>query len=122
MKPFIIAATLFGAFGVINGAFGAHALEDKLDPDMLEVWHTAVRYQMYHVVALFGTAWLTTEVSSSAVTVAGWSFIAGVLIFSGSLYLMALSGVKWLGAITPIGGVTMIVGWIALLIASLSLS
>lgn len=122
MKIFVLFAAIFGMVGVAAGAFGAHGLESKLDADALEVWHTAVRYQMYHAFALFGAAWLSTEVGSTATSVAGWSFIVGVLIFSGSLYALALTDIKWLGAITPIGGVSMIVGWIALIVAALELS
>lgn len=121
MKIFAILGSLLGAIAVATGAFGAHGLQSRVDERMLEVWETAARYQMYHALALFAVAWLVSQTQATSATVAGWSFFAGTLIFSGSLYIMVLSGVKWLGAITPIGGTIMIVGWIACLLAALQL-
>jgi uncharacterized membrane protein YgdD (TMEM256/DUF423 family) len=122
MKFFAIAASIFGFLSVAAGAFGAHALREKLEPRMLEVWNTGADYQMYHALALLAVTWLATRVDSTATDVAGWSFVVGILLFSGSLYTMALSGVRWLGAITPLGGVSFLVGWIALAVAASRLS
>lgn len=120
-KAFVLSATIFGALGVAAGAFGAHGLEDRLDARALDIWQTAVEYEMYHALALLGTAWVADQVTSTAATVAGICFIVGTLIFSGTLYILALSGIRWLGAITPIGGVSLIAGWIALFVAAYSL-
>lgn len=118
MKLFAIFGAAFGMLAVASGAFGAHALESTLDEGMLEIWETASRYQMYHALGLFAAAWLLGETQSTAATVGGWCFVAGIFIFSGSLYLLATTGVRWLGAITPIGGLAMIAGWIALSVAA----
>ena len=115
-----IGATL-GAVGVAMGAFGAHALKDRLDAYSLGIFETAVRYQMYHVPALLAVGLLEiVGRGGPTVTVAGWSFVVGILIFSGTLYALSLAGpqYKWLGAITPLGGLALIVGWIALAIAA----
>ena len=112
-----MAGAVLGALGVILGAFGAHALRSILEARDLEIFETAVRYQMYHAFALMAAAWLI----SRNVPVAGnaaWAFIIGVVIFSGSLYLMVATGQRWLGAITPIGGAAMIVGWCLLAYAA----
>lgn len=108
----------FAALSVAAGAFGAHALESKLEPRMLEVWQTAAQYNMYHALALFAAAWLIQQTESTAANVAAIAFVVGILLFSGSLYTMALTGVRWLGAITPIGGVAFLVGWIACIVAA----
>jgi uncharacterized membrane protein YgdD (TMEM256/DUF423 family) len=122
-NPFAFIGALSGAVAVAAGAFGAHALRARLEPRMLEVFETAARYQMYHALALFAVAWMITRVGASPsalrlATISGWCFIAGTLLFSGSLYAMALSGVRALGAITPLGGVAFIAGWIALALAA----
>lgn len=96
---------------VAAGAFGAHALAGRLPADLLDVWHTAARYQIYHALALLAVAWATTRWPSAATTAAGWLFIAGTVLFSGSLYLLALTGRRWLGAVTPLGGVAFLIGW-----------
>lgn len=113
---------LFFAFGagfaliaVITGAFAAHTLKPKLSPDMFQVFEVAVRYQMYHALGLIAVAWAASQWSGQLITAAGWLFVAGVVIFSGSLYVLSLTGVRWLGAITPIGGVAFIIGWGCLL-------
>jgi uncharacterized membrane protein YgdD (TMEM256/DUF423 family) len=121
MKIFVALASLLGLFAVAAGAFGAHALEARLDADMLDVWETAAKYQMYHALALFGAAWLFGQTGSGWATAAGWAFFGGTLVFSGTLYVLALSGIKWLGAITPIGGVALIVGWFCCFMAALKL-
>lgn len=118
MKIFAILGAIFAGIAVAAGAFGAHALESRLDERMLEVWETAARYQMYHGLGLFVAAWLASQTQTTAASVAGWSFTAGIFLFSGSLYVLALSGIRWLGAITPLGGVAFLVGWIACVIAA----
>ena len=117
-RTFMFIGALMGFVGVGLGAFGAHALKGRLSPDMLAVFETGVRYQMYHALALLGIAALMTRSEGRAVLVAGWSFTAGILIFSGSLYALALTGVTMLGAVTPIGGVAFLIGWAALAIAA----
>ena len=113
---------LFFAFGsgfaliaVITGAFAAHTLKSKLSPDMFQVFEVAVRYQMYHALGLIAVAWAASQWSSQLIAASGWLFVAGIVIFSGSLYILSLTGVRWLGAITPIGGVAFIIGWGCLL-------
>lgn len=121
MKLFIIIGSILGLIGVGAGAFGAHGLEDKLDADMLDIWETAARYQMYHALALYGAAWLIQQTSSSWATAGAVSFVAGVLIFSGTLYVLAFTGIRWLGAITPIGGLALMGGWFCCIMAALKL-
>lgn len=97
---------------VAAGAFGAHGLRSRLTPEMLLVFETAARYQMYHSLALLGAAWAAARwPESAAVSAAGWLFVGGIFFFSGSLYMLALTGVRWLGAITPVGGVAFLLGW-----------
>ena len=110
----IQAAALLGALGVVAGAFGAHGLERTLSPERLEVWKTAVAYHLLHAVALLAIALFerTTGTSMRAPTI---GFVAGILLFSGSLYLLALDGPRWLGPVTPLGGLCLIGGWLALL-------
>ncbi len=109
----------YGLLGVIVGAFGAHALRARLTPELMAVWHTAVEYQFYHALALGLTGLLLRGHSSRVLEFAGGCFALGVLLFSGSLYVLILSGVKQLGAITPFGGLLLMVGWTLLLIAAL---
>ena len=104
---------------VITGAFGAHALKTKLSPDMLQVFEVAARYQMYHALGLIAVAWASSQWSSQLIAASGWLFVAGIVIFSGSLYILSLTGVRWLGAITPIGGAAFIIGWGCLLWAAI---
>ena len=105
--------------GVALGAFGAHALRTRVQPRDLEIFETAVRYQMYHAVALLGVAWLATRIAHPLTGWAGWMMVGGTAVFSGSLYLLVLTGPRWLGAITPIGGVMLIAGWALLVVALL---
>jgi len=121
IRLFTAIAAALGALGVAAGAFGAHGLESQVDPERLEVWHKAARYQMYHAVALLALAALAGQWSAdpSALRFAGWSFVVGVAVFSGSLYLLVLTDTSWLGAVTPLGGVALIVGWSALLKAAI---
>jgi uncharacterized membrane protein YgdD (TMEM256/DUF423 family) len=99
---------------VAAGAFGAHALKLRLGPDALAVWETAARYQMVHALALLAVAQAAVSWRSPAVRSAGWLFVAGTLLFSGSLYALALTGVRGLGAVTPLGGVAFLAGWACL--------
>ncbi len=120
-RRFAIIGAVSAGIAVAAGAFGAHALRARVDARALEVWETAARYQMYHALALLFVAWLATvpgdgdapvgRLYGSPVQVAGWAFVIGTVIFSGSLYLMTLTGMTWLGAITPLGGVAFLVGW-----------
>ncbi len=108
-----------GALAVAAGAFGAHWLRERLDTRALEVFETAARYQMFHALALLavGLVLIAARPAGVAPQVAGWGFLIGTLVFSGSLYALALSGMRWLGAITPIGGLAFIIGWLALVVA-----
>lgn len=118
-RTFMIFAALFGGLGVALGAFGAHALRERLPTDLLVIFETGVRYQVYHALALFGVVLAIARWPQSSLPVAaGWLFVIGVVIFSGSLYILALSGARWWGAITPIGGVAFLAGWLSLLIAA----
>jgi uncharacterized membrane protein YgdD (TMEM256/DUF423 family) len=110
---FSIGATL-GALGVAAGAFGAHGLKGRLAPEMLVVFETGVRYHLIHALGLLAVAWASTRWESRAIPAAGWLFVAGILLFSGSLYAMCLTALRALGAITPIGGVAFILGWLLL--------
>jgi uncharacterized membrane protein YgdD (TMEM256/DUF423 family) len=118
-RIFFALGSLSGLIGVAAGAFGAHGLRGRLTPEMLEVWETAVRYQMYHALALLAVGWAVTRWPGSLTHAAGWLFVAGTLVFSGSLYLLSVSGVRWLGAVTPIGGVAFLARWACLIWAAL---
>ena len=121
-RIFLAIAAAFGGISVILGAFASHALKDRLSDRALEIWETGTKYQMYHALALILVALLLSRMSDSTpLTIAGYSFVAGIVLFSGSLYALSLSGIKILGAITPIGGVAFITGWICLAIAALSI-
>jgi uncharacterized membrane protein YgdD (TMEM256/DUF423 family) len=120
----IAIGAALGALAVVLGAFGAHGLRARVTPDLLEIYETAVRYHFYHALALVLTGIWADRVGSTVmppgVIVAAWFFLVGVAIFSGSLYLLVLTGLRWLGAVTPIGGVALIVGWLFLLRAALA--
>lgn len=119
-RTFLALAALLGMLAVVAGAFGAHALQARLQPDRLAIFETAARYQMYHALALLGVAWASAALRGAAlVGAAGWLFVAGAVVFSGSLYLLALGGPRWLGAITPLGGLALIAGWGLLGLAAL---
>jgi uncharacterized membrane protein YgdD (TMEM256/DUF423 family) len=104
-------AAVNGLISVAAGAFGAHGLRDKLSARHLEVFETAARYQMYHAVALLAVAWLLSRAATGTSQASGWCFLIGIIIFSGSLYALALTGIDKLGMITPIGGLAMMIGW-----------
>lgn len=103
---------------VALGAFGAHALRQRLSTEMLSIFETGVRYQFYHALALLAVAWLSERHPGNLVQASGWAFTLGIVIFSGSLYLLSATGVRWLGAITPIGGLAFLAGWALLFLAS----
>jgi uncharacterized membrane protein YgdD (TMEM256/DUF423 family) len=111
---FFVAGSLMAFLAVALGAFAAHALKLRLSQDMLNIFETAVRYHMYHSLALLAVAWATSRWPQTSVPLAGWSFIFGIIVFSGSLYILSLTGIRWLGAITPIGGVAFLIGWVIL--------
>lgn len=109
------AAGAFSAFlGVAAGAFGAHALHATLPTGLMAAFETGVRYQLIHAVALLGCGWAMERARPGAITLAAWLFLAGTVLFSGSLYGMALTGITRLGMVTPFGGLAFLVGWLAL--------
>jgi uncharacterized membrane protein YgdD (TMEM256/DUF423 family) len=118
-KLFLSIGSISGALAVLLGAFGAHGLKDKLCEDMMAVYKTGVEYHFYHSLALLGIGLLSLHYKSALLNAGGWSMVAGILLFSGSLYALSISGVKVLGAITPIGGLLFIIGWILLAAAVL---
>lgn len=113
-RTFALIGSLLAMVAVIFGAFGAHALRGRLSPEDLVTFETGVRYQMYHALALLAVAWAASRWPSGATTAAGWLFVLGIVVFSGSLYLLVLTGQRWLGAVTPLGGLAMIGGWASL--------
>ena len=117
-STFLILAAASGVLAVLIGAFGAHALEDRLSPRMLDVFATASDYHFYHTLALLAVGLLDRDGESKWLAVSGWAFVAGIVVFSGSLYLLALTGIGWLGAVTPLGGVAFIAGWLLLAAAA----
>ncbi len=117
---FFLLSSLTGGLAVALGAFGAHALKGRLTPDLLTTFETGVRYQMYHALALLAVALAATRVPASGLlNAAGWLFLAGMLLFSGSLYLLCFTKKRWLGAITPLGGLAFIAGWVCLALTAL---
>lgn len=118
-KIFIILGSINMLLSVALGAFGAHGLRDRLTTDMLAVYQTAVQYHMIHAIGLLIVGVLVNYFSPSAwIHWAGWSLFIGIVIFSGSLYILSTTGIRWLGAITPIGGMAFIIGWLCLCIAA----
>lgn len=113
-RVFLLLGSLSGFIAVALGAFGAHGLKGRIGPDMLAIFEVGVRYQMYHALALLAVAWAHTRWPGTALTAGGWLFVAGTVIFSGSLYLLSLTGIRWLGAITPLGGLAFMAGWLCL--------
>ena len=110
--PLLLAA-IAGFTAVAVGAFGAHALEGRVEPGLLDTFEVGARYHMYHALALLGCAAMGARLGRAG-TVAVWCFAAGIVVFSGSLYLLTLTGERWLGAVTPVGGVVWLIGWGAL--------
>ncbi|MCA9526399.1 MAG: DUF423 domain-containing protein [Myxococcales bacterium] len=116
--PWAMAGAIATALAVGFGAFGAHGLKGRVGPDALAWWHTGAQYHLHHALGLFAVAWISTwSPHPRLVTTAGVALVAGLLLFSGSLYAMALTGMRGLGAITPLGGTAWIVGWICLALA-----
>jgi uncharacterized membrane protein YgdD (TMEM256/DUF423 family) len=113
-RIFFVIGSLSAFIGVALGAFGAHGLRGRLSEDLLATFEVGVRYQMYHALALLAVAWACTKWPGTAVVTAGWLFVAGTIIFSGSLYVLSLTGARWLGAITPVGGLALLGGWLCL--------
>ena len=113
-RVFFSLGALSALLSVGAGALGAHALRERLAPDMLAVFETGARYQMYHALGLLAVAWALARWPGGAAAAAGWLFVVGTVLFCGSLYLLTLSGQRWLGAITPFGGLAFLAGWAAL--------
>ena len=113
-QRFLILGTVFAGSAVAAGAFGAHALKGILDAPRLQAFDTAIRYQMYHAFALCIVSWAIDRYPERRIEQTGWLFIVGIFLFSGSLYLVSLTGIRWLGAVTPIGGLAFLAGWMLL--------
>ena len=113
-RIFFVIGSLSAFAGVALGAFAAHGLKSRLSVDLLATFEVGVRYQMYHALALLAVAWACTRWPGTAVNTAGWLFVAGTVIFSGSLYALSLTGARWLGAVTPFGGLALLGGWLCL--------
>ena len=114
MKIFLILGAINGFLAVALGAFGAHGLEARLNEKQLETWNTAVQYQMFHTFALVAVGMLMAKTQSGSLIWAGWMFFAGILIFSGSLYIYSTTAIKTFAMITPIGGLAFLIGWVLL--------
>lgn len=110
-RPLGVLGGVLGGLAVTAGAFGAHGLRGRLSPDLLSAFETGARYEMYHALALLAVALLLERRPSGTLRASGWCFAGGTVVFSGSLYLLALTGTGWWGAVTPLGGVALIVGW-----------
>ena len=118
-RVFLALGACSAFIAVAAGAFGAHALKARLTPDMLAVFEVGARYQMYHALGLLACAWAVTRWPGTLPAVGGWLFVAGTVVFSGTLYALALTGVRWLGALTPLGGLAFLAGWLCLTAAAL---
>ncbi|MEM1125160.1 MAG: DUF423 domain-containing protein [Bacteroidota bacterium] len=110
-RTMLALGAILAGLAVVAGAFGAHGLEGRVTPVRLDAFKTAAQYQMYHALALLGIGLLTQRLTHRALTWASWCFVGGVVVFSGSLYVLVLTDTAWLGAITPLGGTAMIAGW-----------
>ncbi|HEU4383031.1 MAG TPA: DUF423 domain-containing protein [Anaeromyxobacteraceae bacterium] len=113
-RTFLALGSASALVSVAAGAFGAHALKTRLAPDLLAAFETGARYQMFHALGLLAVAWAAGRFPGALVSAAGWLLVAGTVLFSGSLYLLALTGTRWLGAVTPVGGVAFLAGWACL--------
>ena len=118
-RTFLALGSISALISVATGAFGAHALKARLRPDLLAAFETGARYQMFHALGLLGVAWAASRLPGGLAAAAGWLFVAGTVLFSGSLYLLALTGARWLGAVTPVGGAAFLAGWACLAWAAL---
>lgn len=112
-KIFTAAGAVSAFIAVAAGAFGAHALRSRLSPELLVTFETGARYQMYHALAILLVAWASSRWPGGALQFAGWSFAVGTVLFCGSLYILALTGLRWVGAVTPIGGAAFLLGWLS---------
>ena len=119
-KKFLIIGSLLGFFAVAFGAFGAHALKTKISPEMLVIFETGARYQMFHALALLFVFAAASHISHPCLQSAGWCFTLGTAIFSGSLYALVFSGQKFWGAVTPLGGLLLLAGWTLLFLSGIS--
>jgi uncharacterized membrane protein YgdD (TMEM256/DUF423 family) len=117
-KTFLLIGSVAGFLAVLLGAFGAHGLRTRLSPEMMAVFETGVRYHMYHALAILAVGLIVPAMGGWLIRTAGWSFAAGIVLFSGSLYALALTGVTTLGAITPLGGLAFLLGWAFLIFAA----
>lgn len=113
-RLFFVLGSASALLAVALGAFGAHGLKGRIPSELLDAFEVGVRYQMFHSLALLAVAWAWSRWPRVEVTAAGWLFLTGMILFSGSLYLLSLTGVRWIGMITPIGGVALILGWLSL--------
>src|SRR5512132_1048950 len=111
---FFVAGSLLAFFAVALGAFAAHSLKARLPPDMLTIFETGVRYHMYHALALLAVAWAASRWPDSSAGTAGWAVVIGLVVFCGSLYILSVTAMRWLGAIPPTGGVAFLLGWLLL--------
>jgi uncharacterized membrane protein YgdD (TMEM256/DUF423 family) len=111
VRSFLMLAAFFGFTGVALGAFAAHGLKNRLSPEYLAIFHTGVLYQLIHALAILGVAVLAAQLPGRLMTWAGFSFALGIVLFSGSLYVLTLTGISKLGIITPFGGLAFLVGW-----------
>ncbi|CAH0243159.1 hypothetical protein SRABI96_02983 [Peribacillus sp. Bi96] len=118
VKLFIILGALNAFIAVALGAFGAHGLEGKIPDKYLETWQTAVQYQMFHAVGLLAIGLLAGKISSPLINWSGWLMLIGIILFSGSLFVLSVTQIKVLGAITPLGGVSFLVAWVLMIIAA----
>jgi uncharacterized membrane protein YgdD (TMEM256/DUF423 family) len=114
-RLFFVLGSASAFLGVCLGAFAAHGLKSRLTQEMLNTFEIGVRYQMYHALALLSVAWAFSRWPRPEISASGWLFVAGTIIFSGSLYLLSVTGMRWLGAITPIGGLAFLLGWLSLI-------
>jgi uncharacterized membrane protein YgdD (TMEM256/DUF423 family) len=119
MAGWFATGAVLAGLGVVLGAFGAHGLKARVSAEMLVIFETGVRYHLIHALGLLAVAFGLSRWPSGFIVAAGWLFVVGILVFSGSLYLMTLTGAKWMGAITPLGGLAFILGWAALAIGAL---
>ena len=118
LRGFLMLAAFFGFTGVALGAFAAHGLKNRLTPEYLTIFHTGVTYQLVHTLALLGVALLATQIQGRLITWAGVSFTVGIVLFSGSLYVLTMTGISKLGIITPFGGLAFLIGWVCLGLAA----
>ncbi len=111
---FVFFGSISGMLAVAAGAFGAHALRQRMPPEMLSVFETGARYQMYHALALIAVGWAAAHWQAPVMQFSGWCFVLGTVLFSGSLYVLAFTDSRWVGAVTPLGGLSFLLGWLTL--------